>query len=321
MHGTSLIYKDKDTAATTASSHRSAALDYIGDTPLIRINNFDEIGHGVELYAKAEWYNMGGSVKDRPALRIIEDAERDGRLTREKTLIDSTSGNTGIAYAMICAAKGYRCELVMPANVSDERKRIVTAYGAKVTFTDPFEGSDGAIRYVHEVAERNPDRYFYADQYNNPSNWKAHYDTTGPEIWRQTDGAVTYFVAGVGTSGTIMGTGMRLRRMRPDMRIIGVQPDDAFNGLEGLKHMETAIVPGIYDETLLDETLFVSTEQGFRAARELARREGLFVGPSGGAALYGALKVAARVDSGVIVVLLPDGGSRYLSTNLWPLPQ
>ncbi|MDQ3856557.1 MAG: cysteine synthase family protein, partial [Chloroflexota bacterium] len=237
------------------------------------------------------------------------------------TLIDSTSGNTGIAYALVCAVKGYRCELVMPENVSEERKRMISAYGAKITLTDPFEGSDGAIRYVRDLVAGHSDRYFYANQYNNPSNWRAHYDTTGHELWRQTRGRVTHFVAGLGTSGTMMGTGRRLRQYRPDVQLIGVQPDDPFNGLEGLKHMETAIAPGIYDESLLDRKLGVSTEAGYETAREVARREGLFIGPSGGAALRGALDLAAGLDEGVIVVLLPDGGSRYLSTSVWALPQ
>ncbi|MDP9352462.1 MAG: cysteine synthase family protein [Chloroflexota bacterium] len=299
----------------------SAALGFIGNTPLLRIRRFEELHPGIELYAKAEWFNIGGSVKDRPALRIIEDAERDGRLTPEKTLIDSTSGNTGIAYALICAVKGYKCELVMPENVSQERKRTISSYGAKITYTDPFEGSDGAIRYVRAVVAAQPEKYFYADQYNNASNWKAHYDSTGPEIWEQTQGRITHFVAGLGTSGTLMGVGRRLREYNPGIQLIGVQPDDPFNGLEGLKHMETAIRPGIYDEDLLDRKLGISTEAGYSTARDLARREGLFAGQSSGAALRGALDIAAETDKAVIVVLLPDGGARYLSTSLWQLPQ
>ncbi len=299
----------------------SAALGFIGNTPLLRIRRFEEIHPGIELYAKAEWFNIGGSVKDRPALRIIEDAEQDGRLTPEKTLIDSTSGNTGIAYALICAVKGYKCELVMPENVSQERKRTISAYGAKITYTDPFEGSDGAIRYVRDVVAAQPEKYFYADQYNNASNWKAHYDSTGPEIWEQTQGRIMHFVAGLGTSGTLMGVGRRLREYNPGIQLIGVQPDDPFNGLEGLKHMETAIRPGIYEEDLLDRKLGISTEAGYSTARELARREGLFAGQSSGAALRGALDIAAETDKAVIVVLLPDSGARYLSTSLWQLPQ
>lgn len=294
-----------------------SAVDAIGNTPMFRIRNFEQIHPGIEMYVKAEWYNLGGSVKDRPALRIIEDAERDGRLTHSMTLIDSTSGNTGIAYALICAIKGYKCELVMPENVSEERKRIVAAYGAKITYTDPFEGSDGAIRYVRELVQREPRNYFYADQYNNPSNWHAHYDTTGPEIWQQTEGRITHFVAGLGTSGTLMGTGRRLRELNPDVQLVGVQPDSPFFGLEGLKHMETAIRPGIYEEELLDRKLGISTEDGYEMARQLAQREGLFVGQSSGAALKGALDIATETDRGVIVVLLPDGGTRYLSTALW----
>ncbi len=306
--------------AERRSERAGGALDYIGNTPLIRLNRFPEIHPGIELYAKAEWFNLGGSVKDRAALRIIEDAERDRRLTHDKVLIDSTSGNTGIAYALICAVKGYMCELVMAENVSEERKRIIAAYGAKITYTDPFEGSDGAIRHVREVVANNPDRYFYADQYNNPSNWKAHYDTTAFELWRQTEGRITHFVAGLGTSGTIMGAGRRLRELKPGLQLIGVQPESPFHGLEGLKHMETAIVPGIYDEELLDRKLGLSTEAGYEAARRLATREGLFAGQSGGAALHGALQIAKEIDEGVIVVLLPDGGSRYLTTSLWQLP-
>ncbi|MDP9381088.1 MAG: cysteine synthase family protein [Chloroflexota bacterium] len=318
MHSSSILHFPAP--CLQAPQAAGSALDYIGNTPLFRIRRFEEIHPGVEMYAKAEWFNIGGSVKDRPALRIIEDAERDGRLTPDKTLIDSTSGNTGIAYALICAVKGYDCELVMPENVSEERKRIIAAYGARITYTDPFEGSDGAIRYVRDLMEREPDRYFYADQYSNPSNWRAHYDTTGPEIWEQTEGRITHFVAGLGTSGTIMGTGRRLRELNPGVQIIGVQPDDAFHGLEGLKHMETAITPGIYDERLLDRKLGISTEAGYETARQLAKREGLFAGQSGGAALRGALDVAAEVGRGVVVVLLPDTGSRYVSTSLWKLP-
>ncbi len=304
-------------------AHRpsSRPLEMIGNTPLIRLCNFDSIRPGVEVYAKAEWYNLGGSVKDRAALRIVEDAERDGRLTPEKVLVDSTSGNTGIAYALICAVKGYACELLMPENVSEERKRIIAAYGAKITYTDPYEGSDGAIRAVREMVAREPEKYFYADQYNNPSNWRAHYDTTGPELWGQTHGCITHFVAPVGTTGTITGAGRYLQQCNPDTQIIGVQPDDPFHGIEGLKHLETAIVPGIYDEQLLDRTVFVSTEDAYDTARQLAHREGLLVGQSSGAALKAALDVAAQIDRGVIVALMPDGGSRYLSTSLWQLPQ
>jgi cysteine synthase B len=318
MHGGPTILDAERTSRTPAVAE--GALGLIGNTPLIRVRRFDEIHPGVELYAKAEWYNVGGSVKDRPALRIVEDAERDGRLTRDRILIDSTSGNTGIAYAMICAMKGYRCELVMAENVSEERKRIIAAYGATIRYTDPFEGSDGAIRYVREQVARHPERYFYADQYGNPSNWRAHYDTTAPEIWEQTRGRITHFVAGLGTSGTMMGVGRRLRELKPDIRLIGVQPDEAFNGLEGLKHMETAIRPGIYDESIMDRKLGISTEAGYETARQLARREGLFAGQSAGAALRGALDIARGIPAGVIVVLLPDGGARYLSTSLWQLP-
>jgi len=295
-------------------------LDLIGNTPLIRLRSFErELSPGVELYAKAEWFNIGGSVKDRPALRIIEDAERDGRLTHDKILIDSTSGNTGIAYALICAVKGYQCEIVMPENASEERKRIIAAYGAKIIYTDPYEGSDGAIRYVRELVARNPEKYFYADQYNNPSNWKAHYDTTGPEIWDQTGGRVTHFVAGLGTTGTMTGTGRRLKELNPEVQLIGVEPDAPFHGLEGLKHLETAIVPGIYDASVIDKKVGVSTEDAYEAARQLARQEGILVGPSAGAALKAALDVARTLRHGVVVALFPDSGTRYLSTELWRL--
>lgn len=309
-------HADHDTALPSVGG----TLDYIGHTPLIRLERATP-NPNVEIYLKAEWFNIGGSVKDRAALRIIEDAERDGRLRPGVTLIDSTSGNTGIAYALICAVKGYECELVMPSNASEERKRIIAAYGARITYTDPYEGSDGAIRYVRDLVGRRPEGYFYADQYNNPSNWRAHYETTGPEIWEQTAGRLTHFVAGLGTSGTMMGTGRKLRELKPSVTLVGVEPDSPFHGLEGLKHMETAIVPGIYDEHLLDLKLGVTTEAGYAAARELARAEGLFIGQSGGAALSGALELASGLDSGVIVVLIPDGGTRYLSTSLWPLPE
>jgi cysteine synthase B len=272
---------------------------------------------GVEIYAKAEWFNPGGSVKDRAALRIIQDAETDGRLTPDRILIDSTSGNTGIAYAMIGAARGYRVTLVMPANVSQERKATVTALGAEVIYTDPLEGSDGAINEVRRLVARHPERYFYADQYSNPSNPRAHEEGTGPEIIAQTEGRITHFVAGLGTSGTAMGTGRALKRYRSTIQVVGVMPDDGMHGIEGLKHMPTAIVPAIFHPEELDRVVGVSTEDAYATARLLAREEGLLVGPSCGAAMFAALAVAEQLWDAVVVVILPDSGVRYLSTALF----
>ncbi len=247
-------------------------------------------------------------------LKIIEDGERSGQLTREKIILDSTSGNTGIAYAMIGAVKGYRVELVVPANLSDERKKTLLAYGAKLIFTDPIQGSDGALLEAQRIYERNPDRYFKGDQYNNSSNWKAHYDTTGVEILNQSKGRITHFVAGVGTGGTLIGTGRRLKEYYSQIRIYGVQPDSGFHGIEGLKHIETAIRPRIYDNSILDGTFFVKTEDAYGMAIRLAKEEGLLVGPSSGAAFWAALKLAETIGLGLIVTIFPDGGDRYFST-------
>lgn len=293
-------------------------LRQIGNTPLLRICRMaDELAPSVEVYAKAEWFNPGGSVKDRPALRIIQEAERSGELTRDTIILDSTSGNTGIAYALIGASKGYPVTLIMPENVSEERKRIARAYGAELILTDPLEGSDGAIRKARRLVEEHPGRYFYADQYNNDANWRAHYETTGPEIWRQTHGQITHFIAGIGTSGTLMGTGRYLKERNPDIQIVAVQPADELQVIEGLKYMETSIVPGIYDPDFPDRHLAVSVEAAYDAVRRLARQEGMFVGFSSGAALHGTLKVASEIDEGVVVTLFPDGGNKYLSLNLW----
>ena len=291
-------------------------VDLIGNTPLIRLTGFETGLRNVELYAKAEWKNPGGSVKDRPAVRMIEDGERSGALTRDKIIIDATSGNTGIAYAMIGAAKGYRVRLCVPENVTPERKRILRAFGAEVIFTDPMQGSDGAILRVKAMYAENPGAYFYPDQYNNPGNWQAHYDTTGPEIIEQTGGRLTHFVAGLGTSGTFVGAGRRLREHNRSIRLISVQPDSPLHGLEGLKHMGTAIVPGIYDQSLADEDIGVSTEEAFDYTRQLARL-GLFVGISSGAHLAATLKVARGTADAVIVVIFSDGGEKYLSERLW----
>ncbi len=290
----------------------------IGNTPMFRLTRIIAgLPPRVELYVKAEWFNPGGSVKDRPALRMIEEAERDGRLTPDKTIIDATSGNTGIAYAMIGAVKGYRVELVMPTNVSRERRQLVRAYGARVIESDPLEGSDGAIRLVREIVARTPERYFYPDQYNNPANWQAHYDTTGPEVWEQTEGRVTHFVAGIGTSGTLMGTGRRLREYDPKVQIIAVESADELLVIEGLKHMATAIVPGIYEPTLPNRTLYADASKALEMARRLAREEGLFVGLSAAAAVDAALQIGRELEEGVVVALLPDSGVKYLSLGLF----
>ena len=293
-----------------------SVVDLIGNTPLLRLSSFERGLRHVELYAKAEWRNPGGSVKDRPAARMMLDAEQSGALTRDKILLDATSGNTGIAYAMIGAARGYRVRLCVPENVTPERKRILKAFGAEVVFTNPMEGSDGAIVTARRMYSENPELYFYPDQYNNPGNWRSHYDTTAPEIIEQTGGRLTHFVAGLGTSGTFIGAGRRLREVNSAIRLISVQPDSPLHGLEGLKHMATAIVPGIYDPALADEDIAVSTEEAFDLTRRLAR-EGLFVGISSGANLAGALNVARRVTDAVIVVVFCDGGEKYLSERFW----
>ncbi|MER3455645.1 MAG: cysteine synthase [candidate division GAL15 bacterium] len=293
-------------------------LQRIGNTPLLRLRRVTRgLPEGVEVYVKAEWFNPGGSVKDRPVLRMIEDAERAGLVTPDKVLLDSTSGNAGIAYAMIGAVKGYRVKLVMPANASEERKRMIRAYGAELVFSDPLEGSDGAILLARRIQEEDPDRYYKPDQYNNPSNWKAHYDTTGPEILAQTDGRVTHFVGTLGTTGTVVGVGRRLREASPEVEIVAVEPDSPLHGIEGLKHIASSIRPGIYDPSVHHRTMGVSTEVAYAMARRLAREEGLFVGASTGAAVWAALQVARDLREGLVVALGPDGGDRYLSTALW----
>jgi cysteine synthase B len=281
---------------------------------LIQIHEMAGHPKGVQIFAKAEWLNPGGSVKDRAGLRIIEDGERSGQLTRGKVILDSTSGNTGIAYAMIGAIKGYRVELVVPANLSEERKKTLLFYGVNLIFTDPLLGSDGALLEAKRIYEANPARYFKGDQYNNPSNWKAHFETTGVEILQQSRERVTHFVAGVGTGGTLIGTGRRLKEYNPDIKVFGVQPENGFHGIEGLKHIETAIRPGIYEESFLDGTFFVKTEDAYWMAIRLAREEGLLVGPSSGAALWASLKLAESIHRGVVVTIFPDGGDRYFST-------
>ncbi|MGH9396729.1 MAG: PLP-dependent cysteine synthase family protein [Terriglobia bacterium] len=292
-------------------------LSLIGNTPLLRFHRLTNHLRGVEVYAKAEWENPGGSVKDRPAKNIILEAERAGLMNKDKILIDSTSGNTGIAYAMICAARGYRLKICMPANVSIERKQILAAYGAEIIYTDPMEGSDGAIRKVRELAESNSGLYFYANQYDNPANWRAHYESTAPEIFEQTGGRVTHFIAGLGTSGTFTGASRRLKELKPSVRCISVQPDSAFHGLEGLKHMPSAISPGIYDPGLADEDMAVSTEDAYAMTLRLAREEGLLVGVSAGAAMVAALRLGEAIREGVIVTIFSDSGDKYLSERFW----
>jgi len=296
----------------------SNALDLIGGTPLVRITRITaRLDPKVRVYAKLERGNPGGSVKDRPAFRMVHDAEQAGLLTRDKVILDSTSGNTGIAYAMIGAVRDYRVKIVIPENASTERKKIMAGFGAELVLSSPFEGADGAIRLAKEILADDPDRYFQPDQYNNPANARAHELTTGPEVIEQTGGAVTHFVACVGTGGTIIGTGRALRAFRRDIKVISVHPDDAMHGIEGTKYLEEgAIVPGIFDKGFPDERLTVSTESAFDMTRRLAQEEGLFVGTSSGAAMAAALRVAEKLVGGTIVVMFPDGGDRYLSREI-----
>ena len=301
-------------------SRPRSVLDLVGNTPLIRLRRFERADGRVQLYAKAEWKNPGGSVKDRAAVAMVLDGERRGLLIPGRTILDATSGNTGIAYAMIGAARGYPVKLCMPENVTPERKRILRAYGAELVLTDPMEGSDGAIREVRRIYELDRERYYYPDQYSNPVNWQAHYNTTGPELLAQTDGAITHFVAGLGTSGTFMGTGRFLREHKPTVTLVSVQPETALHGLEGMKHMESAIVPAIYDATLADIDLRVGTEDSYILTRRLATEEGLLVGISSGAVLSASLKVASTIEDGLIVMIFSDGGEKYLSERFWEDP-
>jgi cysteine synthase B len=309
-------------SVTCQREDRASILDLIGNTPLVRLARFEEEVPGVTLYVKAEWKNPGGSVKDRPAQRMICEGLRRNQLTPGRRILDATSGNTGIAYAMIGAALGYGVTLCVPENITPERKRILRTYGAELIFTDPLEGSDGAIREAQRRFAADPDRYFYPDQYNNEFNWRAHYETTAAEIWDQTDGRVTHFVAGLGTSGTFVGTARRLRELSDSIVLASVQPDSPLHGLEGLKHMDSAIVPGIYDPQLADVDLRVSTEASYAMTRRLAAEEGLLVGISSGANLVAALDLAKaeRRDATrvpVFVIIFPDGGERYLSEPFW----
>ena len=301
-----------------SSRSQASILDQIGNTPLLRLKKILPRGtpDSIEVYVKAEWFNPGGSVKDRPAREIIRDAEAKGAFKGGKVLLDSTSGNTGIAYAWIGAAKGIPVELVMPTNVSQERKRILSSYGAKITYSDPLLGSDGARELAKDIVKKHSDKYFYADQYANPSNWRAHYETTGPEIWSQTEGRITHFVAGLGTSGTLMGTSRFLKEKNPKIFTLAVQPDP-FHGLEGMKHMDSSVPIPIYEPERHDRKMTVQTEPAYELTRRLAREEGLLVGPSSGAALLGVLELLKEAREGVIVAVFPDGGDKYLSTQLW----
>jgi cysteine synthase B len=297
---------------------RAAILQQIGNTPLLKLARVAaDLRPGVEVYAKAEWFNPGGSVKDRPALRMVEQAEMGGELTPDRTIIDATSGNTGIGYALVGAAKGYRVTLVMPENVSEERKQVARAYGAELILSDPLEGTDGAIRLARQLVAAHPERYYYPNQYDNDENWKAHYYGTANEIWRQTQGRVTHFLAGLGTSGTFMGVSRRLKELNPAVRVLAVEPADELQVIEGLKHMDTAIVPGIYDPRLKDGEMRVEAEDAWLMARRLAREEGLFVGFSAGAAVHAAFAFARSLDHGLVVTVLPDGGAKYVSLGLF----
>ena len=298
--------------------HRS--LELVGNTPVLRLERIARDFPGLQLLGKAEWYNPGGSVKDRAAARIVAEAQVAGKLRPGVSLLDSTSGNTGIAYAMIGAAENFPVTLCMPANVSPERKRILHAYGANIIYTDPGEGSDGAIQTARALYTQQPDRYFYADQYSNPANWQAHYHGTANEIWQQTEGRITHFVSMLGTSGTFVGTTRRLKELNPNVRCISLQPDSPFHGIEGAKHMATAIVPKIYDASLADEDLGIATEDAHAMAVRLAREEGVLAGISAGAAVVGSLLIGRRLqknERAVVVAILPDSGDKYLSERFW----
>jgi len=292
-------------------------VDLVGNTPLLELPSISAETPGVSIFGKAEWYNPGGSVKDRPALWMIRDGEERGLLTPEKTILDATSGNTGIAYAWIGAALGYKVKLCMPRNASEERKKILRAYGVEFVLTDPGEGSDGAIREVRKLYAEDPERYFYPDQYSNPANPRSHYESTAPEIWDATGGEITHFVAGLGTSGTFVGTASRLKEYNPDIRVISFEPDSPFHGLEGMKHMESAIVPHIYDPAVADENWRTPTEDAYEMVKRVAREEGILIGISAGAAVATAAKVAREIEYGTVVTILCDGADKYLSERFW----
>ena len=304
----------------TGTTAGQSVLERIGNTPLLRLQRITREFANVEFCSKAEWFNPGGSVKDRPALSMIQAGIASGALRPGQTIIDATSGNTGIAYAMIGAVLGYRVTLCLPDSASIERKRILNAFGAHLIMTPGDEATDGAIRRVHEIVARDPNKYFYPDQYSNPANWQAHYHGTANEIWEQTEGRVTHFVAGLGTSGTFVGVTKRLKELNPRIRCISLQPDASFHGLEGWKHMETAIRPAIYDDTLADQDLAISTEAAYHLVKRVAREEGLLISPSAAAALYGCFQVANEIprdQRGVIVTVFADAGTKYLSERFW----
>src|SRR6266568_1330089 len=312
--------KLEEAGPVVSSKLGERSLSRIGNTPLLRLQCIARDLPNVQFLGKAEWYNPGGSVKDRAAFNIVSEGRRSGKFAANKTLLDSTSGNTGIAYAMIGAAEGFLVTLCMPENVSVERKRILFAYGANIIYTDPADGSDGAIRAVRELFAREPEKYFYADQYSNPANWQAHYHGTASEIWQQTEGRITHFLSMMGISGTFMGTARRLKELNPNVRCISLQPDSPFHGIEGAKHMAGAIVPGIIDHALADEDLGISTEDSYAMAIRLSREEGLLAGISAGAAVEGTMQVAKQLDpkqEAVIVAILPDSGDKYLSERFW----
>ncbi len=306
----------------------TSLLRLIGNTPLIKLERIAQRFAPIEIYVKAEWFNPGGSAKDRAAWSMIRDGELTGALTPGKFILDATSGNTGIAYAMIGANRGYKVCLCLPANASPERKKILKAYGAELVLTDPDLSTDGSQKMAKQMYAANPEKYFYPDQYNNPANWRAHYETTGPEIFRQTDGKVTHFIAGLGTTGTFIGTSRRLREFNPAIQLISVQPDSAIHGLEGMKHLETAMVPGIYDATVADEDMAIDTERAYHWVKMLAREEGMMAGISCGAMLEACFQIAARLEKEPlavrqqtkIVTIFPDAADKYLSERFWDEP-
>ncbi len=312
-----ILYNNSDMITRINTQAASRPTDLVGNTPLLELSSVSREVPGVRILGKAEWYNPGGSVKDRPALWMIRDGEKSGELGPGKVILDATSGNTGIAYAWIGASLGYKVKLCMPKNASEERKKILRAYGVEVVLTDPGEGSDGAIREARRLYAENPERYFYPDQFKNPANPRSHYESTAPEIWEQTDGEVTHFVAGLGTSGTFVGTATRLREYNPEIKVISFEPDSPFHGLEGMKHMASAIVPEIYDPTIADQNFGTPTEDAYDMVKHLAREEGILVGISAGATVATSLRVARELESGVVITVLCDSADKYLSESFW----
>ena len=311
------LYNNPDMITRINERAGTNVTELVGNTPLLELPSISADAPGVRILGKAEWYNPGGSVKDRPALWMIRAGERSGALTPEKTILDATSGNTGIAYAWLGAALGYKVKLCLPKNASEERKKILRAYGVDFVLTDPGEGSDGAIREARRLYTEEPVKYFYPDQYSNPANPRSHYESTAPEIWEQTSGGITHFVAGLGTSGTLVGTASRLKEYNSEVSVISFEPDSPFHGLEGMKHMESAMVPPIYDPTIADENRRASTEGAYEMVKRVAREEGVLIGTSSGAAVATALQVAREIEHGVVVTILCDGADKYLSERFW----